>query len=94
MTLCRKPLAHLPTVPLIHSKPHLPTDSSTHSSTRVQEKHFFDQLYGYLTTSHMLYELQSGIRPLHSTVTAQPDVTNDWFLNIDDGKFNMVLFKQ
>ena len=35
---------------------------------------------------------QSGFRPLHSTLTALIDITDNWYLNIDDGLTNAILF--
>ena len=35
---------------------------------------------------------QSGFRPTHSTLTALIDITDNWYLNIDDGLTNAILF--
>ena len=35
---------------------------------------------------------QHGFRPMHSTLTALLEATNNWYLNIDDGLINSVLF--
>ena len=40
----------------------------------------------------MLAGSQHGFRPMHSTSTALPEATNNWYLNIDDGLINSVLF--
>ena len=53
---------------------------------------FFNQLYAYLVTNNLLNKFQSGFRPLHSTVTALLDITNEWFINIDNGLISAVLF--
>ena len=37
-------------------------------------------------------DLQHGFRPLHSTLTALLESTNSWYLNIDEGQLNEVLF--
>ena len=39
-----------------------------------------------------LYKYQSGFRPKHSTETAVLNALNRWFLNIDQGKYNLVVF--
>ena len=36
--------------------------------------------------------MQHGFRPMHSTLTALLEVTNSWYLNIDNGLINSVLF--
>ena len=40
----------------------------------------------------MLTVSQHGFRPMHSTLTALLEATNNWYLNIDDGLINSVLF--
>ena len=48
-------------------------------------------MYNYLEEHKILNKLESGFRPLHSTVTALLDVTNTWYLNMDNGLTNAVL---
>ena len=40
----------------------------------------------------MLTVSQHGFRPVHSTLTALLEAINNWYLNIDDGLINSVLF--
>ena len=56
------------------------------------EKIIFNQLYNYLTECNPLADSQHGFRPMHSTLTALLEATNDWYLNIDNGLLNGVLF--
>ena len=39
--------------------------------SKVYEKEVLNQLYRYLKDNSMLFEFQSGFRPLHSTVSDQ-----------------------
>ena len=57
---------------------------------KIFEKVIFDQMYEYLTT-HNLSNLQSGFRPLHSTLTALLDATDQWYTNMDNGLINGTL---
>ena len=59
---------------------------------RVFKRLIFDQLYTYVNDNNFLYTYQSGFRPLHSTLTALLDITNEWCFNIDKGMVNGVLF--
>ena len=59
---------------------------------KVLERAIFNQIYNYLIRNNILAKFQSGFRPLHSTVTALLDATNEWLLNIDNGLINAVLF--
>ena len=47
---------------------------------------------GYLDANKSLYEHQSGFRLLHSVATALMASTNDWYLNIDKGKYTGLIF--
>jgi hypothetical protein len=59
---------------------------------KIFEKVIFDQMYEYLTTRNLLSNLQSGFRPLHSTLTALLDATDQWYTNMDNGLINGILF--
>ena len=59
---------------------------------KLFEKTIFNQVYAYLTDNKLLSKYQSGFRPLHSTLTALIDITDNWYLNIDDGLTNAILF--
>ena len=59
---------------------------------RIFEKHIYQQLYDYLSRKNILDPRQSGLRSLHSTVTALLDLTNQWCFNLDSGLINGVVF--
>ena len=59
---------------------------------KILERAVFNHFYAYLVNNDLLNKHQSGFRPLHSTVTALLDITNEWFINIDNGLINTVLF--
>ena len=56
------------------------------------EKVVFDQAYAFLNKNNLLSDIQSGFRPLHSTLTAMLDVTDKRYTNMDSGLINAVLF--
>ena len=60
--------------------------------SRLIERVVFDQFYEYLIVHDLLADTQSGFRPRHSTQTAVLEATNEWYLNIDNGLINGVLF--
>ena len=60
--------------------------------SKIIEKVIFKQLYEYLTHNNLLTVSQHGFRPMHSTLAALLEATNNWYLNIDDGLINSVLF--
>ena len=53
---------------------------------RVFEKLIHNQLYDYLDTNKHLFSNQFGFRALHSVVTCLLNNTDDWYVNMDDGK--------
>ena len=59
---------------------------------KLFEKSIFNQAYKFLEDNNILSKFQSGFRPLHSTVTALIDSTDNWYVNIDKGLTNAILF--
>ena len=59
---------------------------------RVFGKLDFNQLYEYLDKNKLIYYNQSGFRSLHSTVTCLLMSTNDWYVNMDKGRFTATVF--
>ena len=59
---------------------------------KVFERIVYDQLYRYVAGNKLLCCYQSGFRTLHSTVTALIEATDSWFLNVDCGFVNAVVF--
>jgi len=66
--------------------------SVTSTISRIFEKVIFNQLISYIENHNLFYRFQSGFRPLHSTVTALLDLTNEWSYNIDRKMINGVVF--
>ena len=60
--------------------------------SRLFEKLIFNQFYEYLDANKLLYEHQSGFRLLHSVATALMASINDWYLNINKGKYTGLIF--
>jgi len=58
---------------------------------KVFERLVFNQLYQYFEDNKLLSKYQSGFRLFHSTLYAL-DATTEWYLNMDQGKVNSVLF--
>ena len=61
---------------------------------KIAEKLIHDQIYSYLHNCNLLSKCQHGFRPLHSTVTALLEITNEWYKNIGKniGKLNGIVF--
>ena len=59
---------------------------------KIFERVVYDQLYHYLTENCILSRYQSGLRSLHSTVTALLEALDSWAMNIDRGFVNAVVF--
>ena len=60
--------------------------------SRLFEKLVYDQLYRYLDENELICLQQSGFRSLHSVVTCLLKCTNDWYVNIDKGKYTAMIF--
>lgn len=59
---------------------------------KLFEKAIFNQVYSYLNENNLLSRYQSGFRPMHPTLTALIDITDNWYLNIDNRLTNAILF--
>jgi retron-type reverse transcriptase len=59
---------------------------------KIFEKIISQQLSNYLETNGVIVNQQFGFRKKHSTQTALLNVTNKWYLNMDKGYLNWVIF--
>ena len=57
---------------------------------KIFEKIVFDQSFAFLNKNNLLSDMQSGFRPLHSTLTAMLDATDKWYTNMDSGFINAI----
>ena len=60
--------------------------------SKVFEKALYGQLYDYFVVNNLLSQNQFGFRQFHSTASALLDSTNEWFINMDRGQFNIAVF--
>ena len=61
--------------------------------SRAFEKVVYNQLNNYLDDNRLICKNQSGFRSLHSSVVAILIAgTNDWYVNIDRGKYTGLIF--
>ena len=59
---------------------------------KIFEAIISQQLSNYLKVNGVIVHEQFGFRKKHSTQTALIDVTNKWYLNMDKGYLNRVIF--
>ena len=59
---------------------------------RVFEKILYGQVYEYFTVNKSLGNQQFGFKFLHSTALALSNSTSNWWLNMDEGNMNSVVF--
>ena len=59
---------------------------------RVFEKLIYDQLCHYFSSNNLLGKQQWGFRKMYSTVLVLQSTTNNWILNMDNGRANAVIF--
>ena len=59
---------------------------------RIFEKLLYQQLYKFFADNRMLGDKQWGFGSLNSTIHALQKCVNNWLLNIDKGKANVVIF--
>ena len=60
--------------------------------SRLFEKVVFNQLYEYLDKNKLIHYKQSGFRSLHSAITCRLKSTDDWYANMDKGRFTATVF--
>ena len=63
----------------------------TFCNCQTFEKSIFNQVYSYLNDNKLPSKYRSDLRPMHSTFTALIVMTDNWYLNIDDGLTNAIL---
>ena len=66
--------------------------SVLHVLARIFEQLIFNQICKYLDTNKHLFPKQSGFRLLYSVVTSLLSCTNDWYKNMDTGKYTALVF--
>lgn len=71
---------------------HLGLSTPKSLKAKILEKIIYDQLYNYLNVNDLLTSCQSGFRPLHSTLTALLETSNNWGVNVDKGQLKGVIF--
>ena len=60
--------------------------------SRLFEKLIYDQLYQYLDSNKFVFEKQSAYRRMHSVLSCLLKCTNDWYLNLEGGKYTAATF--
>ena len=60
--------------------------------SRVFKKLVFNQRYKYLDENKLIHYKQSGFRSLHSAVTCLLKSIDDWYANMDKGRFTATVF--
>ena len=59
---------------------------------RLFEKLVYNQIYDFLIKNDLLFSNQSAFRLLHSVVSCLIASTNDWYVNMDSGKYTANVF--
>ena len=60
--------------------------------SKLIERILYNQLSNYLKKESILSEYQFGFRSRHSTTTTLIDCSNEWYVNMDRGQYNLVVF--
>ena len=58
----------------------------------IFDKLVFYQLYEYIDINKLMHYKQSGLCFLHSSVTCLLKSTDDWYANMDKGRFTATVF--
>ena len=56
------------------------------------ERILYDQIYEFFDQQNLFSKHQFGFRRYHSTTTTLLDCTNEWYVNMDRGLYNLVVF--
>ena len=67
------------------------TKGSSYKQKTTKQTNIY-QLYDYFVVNNLLSQNQFGFRQFHSTASALLDSTNEWFINMDRGQFNIAVF--
>ena len=59
--------------------------------SKLMERVLYDQMFNYLKKQNILSEHQFGFRQYHSATTTLLDCTNEWYVNMDRGLYNIVV---
>ena len=60
--------------------------------SKLIERILYNQISEYLEKESILSEYQFGFRSCYSTTTTLIDCTNEWYVNMDRGHYNLVVF--
>ena len=60
--------------------------------SKLIERILYNQISEYLEKESILSEYQFGFRSCHSTTTTLIACTNEWYVNMDRGHYNLVVF--
>ena len=60
--------------------------------SKVFERVLYEQPYDYFVGNYLLSHHQYGFKQFHSTASVLLDSTNEWFVNMDRGFFNIAVF--
>ena len=59
--------------------------------SKKMERLLYNQISECFDKKHLLSKRQFGLRSLHSTTTTLMDCTNEWYVNMDRGLYNLVV---
>ena len=59
--------------------------------SKLMERILYEQMCDYFKKQNILSEHQFGFRQFHSTTTTLLDCTNEWYINMDRGLYNIVV---
>ena len=58
--------------------------------SKLMERILYEQMCDYFKKQNILSKHQFGFRQFHSTTTTLLDCTNEWYINMDRGLYNIV----